>query len=183
MGRDESCDIHLADRTVSRLHASVTLSQAGYELLDHASKNGTFVNGIPVSAPVVLRDGDEVSVAARYKLVFVDAEATAPLVFEGRGLRLDPETVMVYVNGTAVDPPLSGPQFELLRLLYDARGAVVTRDDIVAGVWPDAYSGGVTEDAVDALVRRLRMRLAEASGAPGGLIVTVRGYGFRLEAP
>jgi DNA-binding response OmpR family regulator len=41
----------------------------------------------------------------------------------------------------------------------------------------------VTEDAVDALVRRLRTRLSEASGESGGLIVTVRGYGFRLEAP
>jgi DNA-binding winged helix-turn-helix (wHTH) protein len=183
LGRDEDCEVHLPDRTVSRRHATVTMGEDGYVLVDHASKNGTFVNGIPVAAAVVLRDGDEVSVAARYKLVFVDAEATAPLVFESTGLRLDPETVSVYVNGVRVDPPLSGPQFELLRLLYDARGTVVSRDDIVARVWPGDDAGGVTEDAVDALVRRLRMRLTEAGAAPSGYIVTVRGYGFRLETP
>jgi DNA-binding response OmpR family regulator len=152
-----------------------------FVIADHASKNGTWVNGVMVKAPVALKDGDEVSIAARYKLVFVDAEATAPLVFDRRGLRIDPETVMVFVNGAPLDPPLSSPQFELLRLLSEARGSVVGRDEIVARVWPGDDAGGVTEDAVDALVRRLRARLAEADDA--NFIVTVRGYGFRLEAP
>lgn len=182
VGREADCDIPLPDRTVSRLHATIRLVEAGFVLEDHASKNGTWVNGMPVATPVLLKDGDEVSVAARYKLVFVDAEATAPLVFSGRGLRLDPDTVMVFVNGVAVDPPLSGPQFELLRLLYEARGNVVTRDDIVARVWPGDDAAGVTEDAVDAVVRRLRGRLTEADST-SAFVITVRGYGFRLETP
>jgi DNA-binding winged helix-turn-helix (wHTH) protein len=65
-------------------------------------------------------------------------------------------------------------------LLYEADGAVVMRDDIVRHVWPDAESAGVSEDAVDALVRRLRMRIADID-PEAGYIVTVRGHGFRIE--
>jgi len=154
----------------------------GYELEDAGSRNGTWVNGIPVGSPTRLSDGDEVSVAARYKLYFVDAEATAPLVFEGRGLRVDPDTMAVYVNGELLDPPLSGPQYELLLLLYRAGGTLVARDDIVRNVWPDVDAEGVSEDAIDALIRRLRHRLSEAD-PDHAYIVTVRGYGFRLDSP
>ncbi len=180
LGRDVSSDVHLPDRRVSRLHASVEYTDEGFVLRDHESKNGTWLNGAPVDGPRLLHDGDEVSVASRYKLYFVDAEATAPLLFEGHGLRIDPETVTVYVGGAALDPPLSGPQFELLRALYEAGGAVVPREEIVGRVYPNAHPGGVSEDAVDALVRRLRHRLAEAD-PDHAYVVTVRGYGFRLE--
>jgi pSer/pThr/pTyr-binding forkhead associated (FHA) protein len=180
IGRDETADVTLADRSVSRNHAVIEKTDQGYAIRDLDSKNGTWVNGVLVDGSVPLKDGDEVSVAARYKLFFVDAEATAPLIFVGRGLRVDPDAVMVYVNGTPLDPPLSGPQFELLRLLYDADGAVVTREEIIRHVWPEAHSDGVSEDAVDALVRRLRLRLSE--GDPDQAhVVTVRGYGFRIE--
>ena len=40
---------------------------------------------------------------------------------------------------------------------------MVGRDDIVRAVWPDAVEGGVSEQSIDALVRRLRERLAEAA--------------------
>jgi DNA-binding response OmpR family regulator len=181
IGRDAECDICMPDRTVSRRHATIRRTSKGYIVLDEDSKNGTFVNGEPVEGSRALHDGDEISIAARYKLYFVDADATAPLLFEGRGLRIDRDAVQVYVNGVALDPPLSSPQFELLRLLVDADGAVVTRDDIIGQVWPDAVADGVSEDAVDALVRRLRARLAEVD-AEHSFISTIRGYGFRLES-
>jgi DNA-binding response OmpR family regulator len=38
----------------------------------------------------------------------------------------------------------------------------------------------VTDDAIDALVRRLRQRLAEID-PEYNFVVTVRGYGFRLD--
>ena len=180
IGRDSDSDVWLADRSVSRQHAVIERTERGYSVRDLGSKNGTFVNGILVEQSAALRDGDEISVAASCKLFFVDAEATAPLIFEGRGLRLDTESVMVYVNGTPLDPPLSSPQFELLRLLYTAHGAVVTREQIVGNVWPESYAEGVSEEAVDALIRRLRLRLSEVDPEQA-YVVTVRGYGFRLE--
>lgn len=182
IGRDPECDVYLADRQVSRKHATIRREGDRWVLEDHGSKNGTWMNGAPVPAdrPIGLGDGDEVSIAARYKMFFVDADATAPIVFERRGLRIDRDTLTVYLNGTVLDPPLSGPQYELLVVLKDAGGSLVSREEIIQRVWPDSESGGVSEDAVDALVRRLRLRLGEID-PDHTFILTVRGYGFRLE--
>lgn len=184
IGRDPECEVHLADRQVSRRHATIRRDGDGWVIEDNGSKNGTWMNGAPVVAnePVAIHDGDEVSIAARYKLFFIDADATAPIVFERRGLRIDRDTLTVYLNGVVLDPPLSGPQYELLTLLKEAAGAVVSREEIVGRVWPESEAGGVSEDALDALVRRLRLRLGEID-PDHNFILTVRGYGFRLEEP
>jgi DNA-binding response OmpR family regulator len=180
IGRDATCSVCLPDRKVSRLHATLQRGSNGFLIVDHASKNGTWLNGTPVEAPMPLADGDEISIAARFKLYFVDADATAPLILEMRGLRLDLNAMMVYVNGQQLDPPLSGLQFELLRRLNLSPGQVAARDDIVDAVWPDAVSEGVSEDALDALVRRTRVRLLQAD-PEHDYIVNVRGYGYRFE--
>jgi DNA-binding response OmpR family regulator len=50
----------------------------------------------------------------------------------------------------------------------------------VEHVWLEAERDGVTEQAIDALVRRLRDRLAEID-PEGEYIVTIRGHGFRMD--
>jgi DNA-binding response OmpR family regulator len=59
---------------------------------------------------------------------------------------------------------------------------VVTRADLVAEVWGDEQSAGVTDQALDALVRRLRERIA-ALDSTHQYITTVRGHGIRLDNP
>lgn len=182
IGRSPDCDIVLDDRQVSRLHARVVWRADHYELEDMGSKNGTHLNGRDVFSPQPLRDGDEIQIALRYKLAFVDAGATAPLLFEApaeRGLRLDAVAHQVYVDGKLLEPTLSAQQYRLLELLSSTPGVVV-RDDIVRAVWPDAAEGGVSEQSIDALVRRLRERLAELD-SEHQYIVTMRGHGFRFE--
>jgi hypothetical protein len=181
IGRSPDCDIVLDDRQVSRFHARLTWHDDHYELEDLASKNGTHLNGREVIGPQRLRDGDEIQIALRFKLAFVDAGATAPLAFEGAktGLRLDTATHQVWVNGRLLEPPLSAQQYRLLELMCQASGVVV-RDDIVHAVWPDAAEAGVSEQSIDALVRRLRERLAEMD-PEHQYIVTMRGHGFRFE--
>lgn len=49
-----------ASPTVSRKHARILIKDGRAVLEDLASKNGTFVNGRRVSAPMPLSDGDEV---------------------------------------------------------------------------------------------------------------------------
>ena len=146
------------------------------------AKTGTHVNGREISGRQVLRDGDEVQVALRFKLAFVDAGATAPLTLDeagGAGLRLDTATHQVWVNGKLLDPGLSAQQYRLLELLSSA-GAVIGREEIVRAVWAESAEGGVSEQSIDALVRRLRERLAEVD-AEHQYIVTMRGHGFRFE--
>ncbi len=183
IGRGADCDIILPERQVSRHHARVERRNQGYMLIDLGSRNGTYVNGQEVSWPYLLQDSDEVQIALCVKLSFVGAEATVPLSFEGVGgspVRIDKGTRRVWVRGQELDPPLSPAQYRLLEMLVEADGQVISRDEIVSGVWPDDVEAGISEQAIDALIRRLRDRLAEV--APDQqYIVTVRGHGFRLD--
>jgi hypothetical protein len=182
-GRDERCDVEIPDRQVSRHHASITVEDDQYILRDLNSKNGTFLNGQELDRPVALHDGDEIQIAYCCKLTFVGADATAPVILGEAGetgLRLDRESKRVWVSGVELDPPLSLAQYRLLALLYDEPGRVYSRDDVVEAVWPADDREGISEQAIDALARRLRERLAEADPQTQ-YVVTVRGHGFRLE--
>ena len=182
LGRADECDIVISDRQVSRRHARIRLEGEHYYIEDLGSKNGTFVNGQELTAPHLLKNDDEIQIALCCRLTFVEADATSPLVSdeESLGLRLDPERKRVWVAGHEVDPPLSLAQYRLLELLHQEPGRVYSRDQIVEAVWPEDDRDGISEQAIDALARRLRERLAEADpNTP--YIVTVRGHGFRLE--
>jgi hypothetical protein len=188
IGRGGECDLVLPERQVSREHIRIFRANDLYYLEDLDSKNGTWVNGKQIkNTTVPLRDGDEIQIALAVKMTFVGSEATAPLLVDeipgshGR-LQLNRDSRRVFINGIEVDPPLSLPQYRLLELLYDGAGAVRTRDEVVEAVWPDAVGEGVSEQAIDALVRRLRDRLAEVD-LSYQYIVTVRGHGFRLDNP
>ena len=79
-------------------------------------------------------------------------------------------------------PPLSVSQFRLLEILYEHQGRVVARQDLIADVWGKRQAVEVSEQALDALVRRLRDRLASVDRTHA-FIVTVRGHGLRLDNP
>ena len=185
IGRGEECDIVLPDRQVSRSHVRVLRDAQGYAVEDMGSKKGTYVNGLPVAGIVRLQDGDEIQVALSVRLLFVGAEATLPLTQEMikvslPGLRLNKGQRQVWVGGQPLEPALSLSQYRLLELLWGRKGKVVTREEVIAAVWPEADEAGITEQAIDALVRRLRDRLTELD-PDHEYIVTVRGHGFRLD--
>lgn len=184
IGRGSECDLILPERQVSRRHARIERASDGVYLLhDLNSKNGTYINGEEViEEPRVLQDGDEIQIALCVKMGFVGADATLPLTpdEQARGLRVDRATHQVFIDGQELTPPLSPAQYRLLVALWNADGEIVTRDEIVSAVWSDEASAGVSEQAIDALVRRLRERLA-ALDPDHSYVVTVRGHGFRLE--
>ena len=95
-------------------------------------------------------------------------------------LRVEMDTHRVFVRGREVVPALSREQYELLAYLHRNPGKLCDREEIIRRVWPEVEATGVSEEALDALVHRLRERL-RAAGASRPLIVTVRGQGFRLE--
>jgi hypothetical protein len=64
IGREPTCDMMLADITVSRWHASLVNAEGGWLLDDLGSTNGTRVNGWRVSEPTPVRPGDFVSFGA-----------------------------------------------------------------------------------------------------------------------
>lgn len=192
IGREESCDIVVPSRQVSRYHARLTVESDGTLLEDLGSKNGTHCNGEAVIEPILLQDGDVIQVALAQEFVYLSSEATLPLDAVAPAekahhaatlrLRLDKRSRRVWVMDKELVPPLSVSQFELLELLYDRQGRVVTRTELVDYVWGEEEASGVTEQALDALIRRLRDRLA-ALDPLHAYITTVRGHGLRLDNP
>jgi DNA-binding response OmpR family regulator len=187
IGRGPECDVVVPDRQVSRHHARVRRLAGGeYAVEDLGSKNGTHLNGVLLQEPHRLVDGDVIQIALAAKLLYVGSEATMPLTLEDEGrvghgrVSVDRQAHRIWVAGRELDPPLSPPQYRLLELLVSRAGQVVSRDEIVMLVWEGNESEGISEQAIDALVRRLRDRLAEAD--PGhSYVTTVRGHGFRLD--
>ena len=188
IGRGLDADICVPDRQVSRHHARIRRTEDGYLLEDLGSKNGTHLNGVSIMEPELLQDGDVIQVAVALELVFVDTEATMPLpkgdaVRLGIGrLRMDPQAHRVVVGEVEIEPPLSPPQYRLLELLYNNPDRVLSRDEVAEYVWPGTKGIGVSNQAIDALVRRLRDRLAEVDDEHA-YILTVRGHGFRFDNP
>jgi len=188
IGRGQECDLVLVDRQVSRQHVRIRRTVDGYTLEDLGSKNHTHLNGARIETESLLQDGDEIQVALAVRLTFVGSDATMPLSVDeavrfgiGR-LRMDVQAHSVWVSEKEIDPPLSPPQFRLLELLYRSSDKVITRDEIASHVWPGTEGIGVSDQAIDALVRRLRDRIYEAD-PEHKYVVTVRGHGFRLENP
>jgi pSer/pThr/pTyr-binding forkhead associated (FHA) protein len=191
VGRGTDCDISIPSRQVSRQHARISLTSEGTLLEDLGSKNGTHHNGQPVEVPALLKDGDIVQIALAQQFVYLSSDATLPLdSFElpktktekKRRLRLERRSRRVWIGREEVLPPLSVSQFHLLQILYEHEGRVVPRKELIAEIWGEEDAVDVSEQALDALVRRLRDRVAEFDPVHA-YVVTVRGHGLRLDNP
>ncbi|MGB8215383.1 MAG: FHA domain-containing protein [Anaerolineales bacterium] len=185
VGREMTCEIVVPDRMVSRFHARISPTPEGMLLEDLESKNGTHCNGNPVVGQVILQDGDTVQIALAQQFLYLTSDATVPLTegdaHPGR-LRLDMRSRQVWVDDRLIDPPLSALQFHVLSVLYEKQGQVLERQQLVTDAWGEEQAVGVSDQALDALLRRLRDRIATID--PAHLyIVTVRGHGVKLENP
>ena len=78
LGRDESADLQLPDKTISRRHAAVRLEGETAVVTDLGSSNGTFVNGTRIDDPTRLRDGDSLQMGATVLEVRSARGETAP---------------------------------------------------------------------------------------------------------
>lgn len=88
------------------------------------------------------------------------------------GLYVSPSRHVVRVDGAEVSLTLK--EFEILCLLLENRGIVLTRDRILDKVWRDGM--GRESRTVDVHIRTLRQKLGHA----GSLIETVRGIGYKM---
>jgi DNA-binding response OmpR family regulator len=95
---------------------------------------------------------------------------------ESGNLTVDLRGRRVSLNGKLLK--LSQKEFDLLSLLMQNQGAVLTRDLLVQRVWGLDHSGN--DRTVDVHVRWLREKI-EANPSNPQRIVTVRGMGYRFE--
>jgi pSer/pThr/pTyr-binding forkhead associated (FHA) protein len=71
IGRSPESDVFLDDVTVSRKHAQIEKSKAGFTFKDSGSLNGSYVNNEPVSE-ATLHTGDEIQIG-KFHLLFISS--------------------------------------------------------------------------------------------------------------
>ena len=92
------------------------------------------------------------------------------------GIRLEPETRRAYVRTEEIH--LRRKEFELLRLLMENAGKVLTRDVLIDRIWGSDYVGDTK--TLDVHIKRLRTQIEVDPSAPV-LITTIRGVGYRFD--
>ena len=96
-------------------------------------------------------------------------------VLEGGGIRLDPERFEVTVDGKPVHMPRK--EFELLEILMENAGRVLTRDTLIDRIWGSDYFGDTR--TLDVHIKRLRAKCEKDPHSPAHLI-TIRGLGYKF---
>ena len=96
-------------------------------------------------------------------------------VFRAGSLEIDPSTREVKRGGQLVE--LTATEFDVLYCLIEAKGRVLSREQVQARVWGPDHHG--TLRTVDNFVLQLRTKLEESPTEPRHL-VTVRGVGYRF---
>ncbi|NLK38872.1 MAG: response regulator transcription factor [Clostridiales bacterium] len=96
-------------------------------------------------------------------------------IFEIDGLRVDFTARIVYIDGQQVN--LSPKEYDLLFYLIRNRNIALAREKLLCEVWGYDFYGG--DRTLDTHIKLLRKSLGEYSR----LIVTLRGVGYRFDAP
>ncbi len=91
-------------------------------------------------------------------------------------VRLDPDRHETTIRGEPVEMPLK--EFELLRLLLENAGRVLTRDTLISRLWGYDYVGDTK--TLDVHIKRLRRKI-ELDPSDPQLIVTIRGLGYKYQ--
>jgi DNA-binding response OmpR family regulator len=102
-------------------------------------------------------------------------EALRPEIFELQGLRADWSRHKATLDGQPIE--LTSKEFHLLKALAEARGRVLTREQLLDQVWGYEQAEGVGTRTVDLHVSQLRKKLGELSRR----LVTVKSAGYRLD--
>jgi len=111
---------------------------------------------------------------ARLRALLRRGAPERPVVMSAGDLTLDPARKLV--TREAVEIVLTPREFGLLEFLIRHRGDVVTKTEILAGVWDSAYDGD--PNIVEVYVGYLRRKIDVPFGRHA--IKTIRGMGYRL---
>jgi two-component system alkaline phosphatase synthesis response regulator PhoP len=164
----ESLGLERPPSLYSRNMPILTLVSRG---ADFASIEGDFIVWPTSIQGLVNRIEGYAVIAPNPKAVSGPAEQ----VIQHQDIGMDLKRMTVAQRGIRID--LTKTEFDLLRILLEADGAVLTRQEMMDLVWGDQYFGG--SNTVDAHIKSLRHKLGDDPKNPR-YITTVRGVGYRL---
>ncbi|HEY5663003.1 MAG TPA: response regulator transcription factor [Ilumatobacter sp.] len=112
----------------------------------------------------------------RARLRVVEAGRRFPREMQAGPLRVNTESRRAFRDDAELD--LTSKEFDLLALLMSRPDVTLTRSEIMAAVWDENYWGSTR--TLDTHVSTLRRKIGDDTDPPG-IVVTVRGVGFRFE--
>ncbi len=119
----------------------------------------------PFSMPVLLR---KIGAVLRRRQRNQKGEANRMLLYQQ--LRLDLDNYQVFVAGE--ETSLTKREFEILKMLLENQGKVMTREILLEQLWQYEFYGN--DRVVDNHIKNLRRKLG------GSYIETVKGVGYRI---
>ena len=215
IGSEKTADMAVEIPFVSRRHVAFGEEGGFCYVRDLGSTNKTRLRNAIVEAnqQYTLLDGDEISLAeGEIILVFrthvvIGEEIDRPPDLQPQGagantgIHVDLGKHEVYVDGRKVIPEIQNREFDLISVLFEAGGNVVTMDEISRHLWGDRWQyepeikdryGEVIQEAhwfeeedsktnpgeIHQLVRRLRRKLNQYSNVE--YVQSVRAKGYKL---
>ena len=113
---------------------------------------------------------------ARVRAVLRRGQPAEPVrVLTAGPLTLDPARHAVTLDGRPL--ALTPKEFDLLQVLLESAGRVLSRERLLSHVWGYARADEIESRTVDVHVRRLRAKLGDF----GSRIATVKAVGYRFE--
>lgn len=113
---------------------------------------------------------------ARIRALLRRTSDSAVATLEVGDLRLDPRSRRVFRGEHEIS--LTARQYDVLEFLVRHAGQVLSKSEILAGVWSYDFEGD--PNIVEVYIRRLRQRIDEPFDR--STITTIRGAGYRLDA-
>jgi DNA-binding response OmpR family regulator len=157
------------------------LRQAGYQtpilMLTARDRVCDRVIGLDAGADdYLVKPFDLQELSARIRALLRRGESTTMPILEWDKLRLDPSIMTVHYDNAPIE--LSPKEYKLLEYFLRHPRQVFNRAQLLDQLW--SFENMPEESTVKAHIRGLRQKL-KAAGAPGNVIETVYGLGYRLK--
>ncbi|MHB8877908.1 MAG: sigma 54-interacting transcriptional regulator, partial [Myxococcaceae bacterium] len=167
IGRAGEAGLQLVDDKVSREHCALDPVEGGHSCADLGSRNGTFVNGTRVEAPVALRPGDQIAVGESV-LVYEPS-------FEALRARDGESTLILTGSSAAGARPGASPAARAYESAGELalRAATATDPGQAAGLLAEAAAKALAPSAVVVLRRGPGGAFRPLCGRPSGAQVAV----------
>ncbi|MEK7573682.1 MAG: helix-turn-helix domain-containing protein [Patescibacteria group bacterium] len=111
---------------------------------------------------------------------FVKELSNLPAGRQGEAIMFDPATNEIKKGDFSLSDSLTSSEFKLLKFLIENPNKIIEREEIIKAVWKDEKTTeGVTDQALDQLIFRLRKKIEEDPNNPAYL-QTLKGKGIRF---
>jgi DNA-binding response OmpR family regulator len=173
-------DLMLPGRNGFRVCADLRASRDWTPILMLTAKDGELdeAEGLEAGADDYLTKPFSYPVlVARLHALLRRAAERSPAPLAVGDLRIDPRTRRVLRDDRPIE--LTSREFDVLEFLVRRSGEVLSKQDILAGVWEFAFDGD--PNIIEVYIARLRRKVDDPFATP--LIATLRGAGYRIGVP